>query len=149
MGWVNFSYLTDWNQVLSFCMVPPLTCQRLWGVLHHRLHLICILVLYCHREKRTNISVRNWIQCKFVFVWTGETEGKVQEVLQRAKATKLESVTHRAESKTTKPWHHSTGNLLNDQEPSARVSPLHHSTDHLHVNQHSTPKVLLWHGSTG
>ncbi|XP_053196501.1 uncharacterized protein LOC128380656 [Scomber japonicus] len=79
----------------------------------------------------------------------GETEGKVQEVLQRAKATKLESVTHRAESKTTKPWHHSTGNLLNDQEPSARVSPLHHSTDHLHVNQHSTPKVLLWHGSTG
>ncbi|CAK6978010.1 uncharacterized protein LOC128380656 [Scomber scombrus] len=79
----------------------------------------------------------------------GETEGKVQEVLQRAKATKLESVTHRAESKTTKPWHHSTGNLLNDQEPTARVSPLHHSTDHLHVNQHSTPKVLLWHSSTG
>ncbi|XP_067430613.1 ankyrin repeat domain-containing protein SOWAHB-like [Thunnus thynnus] len=81
----------------------------------------------------------------------GETVGvaKIQEVLQRAQAPKPESVMHHADSKTTTPWHPSTGNLHNDQKPTVCVSPLRHSTDNLHDNQQSTPYGLPWDGSTG
>ncbi|XP_035523985.1 uncharacterized protein LOC118332694 [Morone saxatilis] len=82
---------------------------------------------------------------------TGTTGGKakIQEVLQRAQRTKPQSVTHDADSKTTAPWHHSTGHLHDDQESKAPLSPFHHSADHLHDNQEPTARVLPWHHSTG
>ncbi|XP_031133481.1 uncharacterized protein LOC116034860 isoform X2 [Sander lucioperca] len=72
----------------------------------------------------------------------GETGGgsKIQEVLERAR---------RANSKTTVPWHNSTGHLHDDQEPTARLSPFHYSSDYLHDNQNSTPCMVPCHLSTG
>lgn len=77
---------------------------------------------------------------------TGKTRGRsqIQEVLQRAH----ESVMHRATIKTAAPWHHSTGNLLDVQESTARLPPFHRSTDHLHDDQGSTARVVPWHLST-
>ncbi|KAF1377218.1 hypothetical protein PFLUV_G00198360 [Perca fluviatilis] len=81
----------------------------------------------------------------------GETGGgsKIQEALERAQGEKLASVTHRANSKTTAPWHNSTGRLHDDQEPTARLSPFHYSSDYLHDNHNSTPSMAPWHLSTG
>ncbi|XP_054469033.1 uncharacterized protein LOC129102789 [Anoplopoma fimbria] len=81
----------------------------------------------------------------------GVTRGgsQIQEALQRAQGRKLESLTHHANSETKAPWHHSTGNLHDDQEPTARMSPFHHSSDHLHDDQYSTARMMPWHLSTG
>ncbi|XP_070781221.1 ankyrin repeat domain-containing protein SOWAHB-like [Enoplosus armatus] len=80
---------------------------------------------------------------------TDKTRGgsKIQEVLQRSQRT--ESVTHRADSQTTAPWHHSTGHLRDDEEPTAHLSPFRHSADHLRDDQGSTAPVSPWHLSTG
>nr|XP_019967837.1 PREDICTED: uncharacterized protein LOC109646525 [Paralichthys olivaceus] len=65
----------------------------------------------------------------------GETGrgNKIEDVLQRAQRTKLESVTHLDDSKIT----------------AGHLSPFHHSTEHLHDNQDSKLRVLPWHLSTG
>ncbi|XP_047200488.1 ankyrin repeat domain-containing protein SOWAHB [Hippoglossus stenolepis] len=65
----------------------------------------------------------------------GETgRGRIiEDVLQRAQRTQLESVTHLDDSKTT----------------AGRLSPFHRSTEHLHGNQDSKRRVLPWHLSTG
>nr|XP_020456809.1 uncharacterized protein LOC109960794 [Monopterus albus] len=78
---------------------------------------------------------------------TGRVD-KVQEVLQRAQRTKLVSMTHEDSKLAASPWHHSTGNIYDDQEPTARLQPFHQSMDHLHVDQYSTTHVLPWHLST-
>ncbi|XP_042370600.1 uncharacterized protein LOC121964458, partial [Plectropomus leopardus] len=70
---------------------------------------------------------------------------KIQEVLQRAQ----ESTMHRGTVKTTAPWYHSTGNLLDDREPAARRPPFHHSTDRLHDDQGAVVRMVPWHLSTG
>ncbi|KAM9338363.1 uncharacterized protein sowahb [Symphorus nematophorus] len=82
---------------------------------------------------------------------TGKNEGgsKIQEVLQQAQRTKLESVTHLADSKTSVPRHHSTGNLHDDQESPAYLSPFHHSTGNLHDDNEPAVRVMPWHLSTG
>ncbi|XP_076614714.1 uncharacterized protein sowahb [Chaetodon auriga] len=68
---------------------------------------------------------------------TGNARGgsKILEVLQRARGTKFESTTHHANSKVTAPWHHSTGRLLEDQEPAAPVLQWNRSTGDLY-NDH-------------
>ncbi|KAM7369372.1 hypothetical protein PAMP_013644 [Pampus punctatissimus] len=60
----------------------------------------------------------------------GETVGmaKIQEVIQRPQATKLESATHHADSKTTTPWHHSTGHRHNNQQSTPYLLPCRHSS---------------------
>ncbi|KAK9532928.1 hypothetical protein VZT92_010288 [Zoarces viviparus] len=75
----------------------------------------------------------------------GVTGGGAQilEAIHRAQGKKLESVPHLT-SKTTAPWHHSTGNLHGDQEATARLSAFHRSSDHLHDD-----RVMQWHLSTG
>ncbi|XP_078127745.1 uncharacterized protein sowahb isoform X2 [Sander vitreus] len=79
---------------------------------------------------------------EYLHARAGETRGgsKIQEVLERARC---------ANSKTTAPWHNSTGHLHDDQEPTARLSPFHYSSDYLHDNQNSTPRMVPWHLSTG
>ncbi|TDH01787.1 hypothetical protein EPR50_G00166330 [Perca flavescens] len=81
----------------------------------------------------------------------GETRGgsKIQEALERAQGEKLASVTHCANSKTTAPWHNSTGRLHDDQEPTARLLPFHYSSDYLNDNQNSTSSMAPWQLSTG
>ncbi|XP_040014162.1 ankyrin repeat domain-containing protein SOWAHB-like isoform X2 [Xiphias gladius] len=74
---------------------------------------------------------------------TGGRRAKIQEVLQRAQRTKLESVTHLADSKTT------AGRLRQDQHPTTHLSPFHHSADNLNDDQHSTVPVLPFHLSSG
>uniref|UniRef100_A0A3Q3ICC0 Uncharacterized protein n=1 Tax=Monopterus albus TaxID=43700 RepID=A0A3Q3ICC0_MONAL len=58
-------------------------------------------------------------------------------------------MTHEDSKLAASPWHHSTGNIYDDQEPTARLQPFHQSMDHLHVDQYSTTHVLPWHLSTG
>ncbi|XP_059213655.1 uncharacterized protein LOC131992187 [Centropristis striata] len=70
----------------------------------------------------------------------------IQGALQRAQGKRLESEALHAK---TAPWHHSTGHLLDDQEPTSRLSPFHHSTDHLHDDHSSTTRGPGWHLSTG
>ncbi|XP_070845450.1 ankyrin repeat domain-containing protein SOWAHB-like [Chaetodon trifascialis] len=64
---------------------------------------------------------------------TGNARGGSSiEVLQQARGTKFESTTHHASSKITAPWHHSTGHLLEDQEPAALVLQWNRSTGDLY-----------------
>ncbi|XP_074547261.1 uncharacterized protein sowahb [Halichoeres trimaculatus] len=72
---------------------------------------------------------------------------QIQEVLIRAQRTRAEPSMLHAGTKTQAPWHHSTGHLLDDQEPMTHLSPFYHSSDHLHVNQQFPGKP--WHLSTG
>ncbi|XP_008301688.1 ankyrin repeat domain-containing protein SOWAHA [Stegastes partitus] len=81
----------------------------------------------------------------------GERVGvaKTHDAFQRVQAAHPESAMRRGDGKTTIPWHHSTGNLLDDQKPPARSSPLHRSTDQLHDEQKFAARVMPWHLSTG
>ncbi|KAM4634574.1 uncharacterized protein sowahb [Polymixia lowei] len=78
----------------------------------------------------------------------GEDEAKVQAMLQRAKDGKLLSLMHRAEKKTTTPWHHSTGHLLEEDDSTTSLSPWNHSATSLSPWNHSTNSLSPWNHST-
>ncbi|XP_077353233.1 uncharacterized protein sowahb isoform X2 [Festucalex cinctus] len=85
---------------------------------------------------------------KMHLVAGGPTDSfKSQEVLQRSPETKLGSMMRHSELKVPAPWHHSTGNLLDNRAFPTHVAPLHHSSDHL--DQHSGARRIPWHHSAG
>lgn len=73
---------------------------------------------------------------------------RIQETVKRTKESMPDSMMSRADTKTV-PWHRSTGQLYDEQEPSARSSPLHRSTDQLNENQCSLGRVPPFYLSTG
>ncbi|XP_035769933.1 uncharacterized protein LOC102784115 [Neolamprologus brichardi] len=73
---------------------------------------------------------------------------RIQETVKQTKESMSDSMMSRADTKTV-PWHRSTGQLYDEQEPSARSSPLRRSTDQLNENQSSPGRVAPFHLSTG
>lgn len=73
---------------------------------------------------------------------------RIQGTVKQTKEGMSDSMMSRADTKIV-PWHRSTGQLYDEQEPSARLSPLRRSTDQLNENQSSPGRVAPFYLSTG
>ncbi|XP_026030302.1 uncharacterized protein sowahb [Astatotilapia calliptera] len=73
---------------------------------------------------------------------------RIQGTVKQTKEGMSDSMMSRADTKIV-PWHRSTGQLYDEQEPSARSSPLRRSTDQLNENQSSPGRVAPFYLSTG